>query len=349
MRKLLSLVILLTVFCGCKEDGTSTSDDTSNDNKTTKSNWTVLSSPTTKSLTSVYFTDINTGYIVGQDGYIAKTTNGGTTWATLSSGTTNRLTSIYFTDANTGYIVGWGGIILKTTDAGITWAKLSAQGLNANFYSVFFSDSNNGYIGMGNYLCKTSNAGKMWYYGNFLNLETGENGSTYIGAQDIYSICFIDNKTGYVVGSNCEIWKSTQGGVNWKVVKSYSYDHFTSVYFTDLNNGYAVGWAGGGHGAIIVKTTDGGLTWKAFVSNSKNELSVNGIDLISCLNSVYFTDAKTGYIVGLNGIILETNDSGINWNYVSSGTENSLSSVFFPSPQIGYAVGYSGTILKFKK
>ena len=47
--------------------------------------------PQGNSLSSVYFTDANTGYAVGGFGTIVKTTNGGTTWTALSSGTTNDL------------------------------------------------------------------------------------------------------------------------------------------------------------------------------------------------------------------------------------------------------------------
>ena len=66
------------------------------------------------------------GYIVGTNGAILKTTNGGTHWTILSSGTTKWLESVCFTDANTGYTVGYDGIILKTTNGGTNWVALSS-------------------------------------------------------------------------------------------------------------------------------------------------------------------------------------------------------------------------------
>ena len=45
-------------------------------------------------LTSIRFTDANTGYAVGDYGTILKTTNGGTNWVTLSSGTNKWIYSI---------------------------------------------------------------------------------------------------------------------------------------------------------------------------------------------------------------------------------------------------------------
>ena len=71
-------------------------------------------------LNSVFFTAADTGYVVGRDGTILKTTNGGTNWTAQTSGTTNVLNSIYFTDANTGYTVGEIGTILKTINSGTT-------------------------------------------------------------------------------------------------------------------------------------------------------------------------------------------------------------------------------------
>ena len=78
-----------------------------------------LSSGTNSRLNSVHFTDINTGYAVGEGGTVLKTVNGGASWIILSYQTTsNFLQSVYFTDDNFGYAVGEAGIILKTINGG---------------------------------------------------------------------------------------------------------------------------------------------------------------------------------------------------------------------------------------
>ena len=84
------------------------------------SQWTSQTSGTTDYLLSVYFTDADTGYAVGDNGTILKTSNGGTNWTAETSGTTNDLTSVYFSDADTGYAVGSSGTILKTNNGGVT-------------------------------------------------------------------------------------------------------------------------------------------------------------------------------------------------------------------------------------
>jgi len=64
------------------------------------------------------------------------------------------------------------------------------------------------------------------------------------------------------------------------------------------------------------------------------------------LNSVYFNNASTGYVVGGMGTILKTTNGGTNWITQTSGTNNGLSSVYFTDVNTGYAVGGYGTILK---
>lgn len=78
---------------------------------------------------SVHFPlDDQTGYAVGEDGTILKTTNGGTNWSGQSSATSNILRSVYFPgNTLTGYAVGDGGNILKTTYGG-NWVEQNPEG-----------------------------------------------------------------------------------------------------------------------------------------------------------------------------------------------------------------------------
>lgn len=66
----------------------------------------------------MFFTNENTGYVIGEDGEISMTENCGNDWTMVDSSTDKDLRSICFTDINTGFAVGSGGIILKTTNSG---------------------------------------------------------------------------------------------------------------------------------------------------------------------------------------------------------------------------------------
>ena len=161
----------------------------------------------------------------------------------------------------------------------------------------------------------------------------------------------------------------------WTQQTSGTTNHLYSVYFTDANTGYAVGYNGtilntinaganwfpqisgttnflnsvyftdvntgyavGGDGysvGTILNTSNGGTNWTAQTSGTTYKL-----------NSVYFTDANTGYAVGRSGIILKTSNAGTSWTAQASGTAYSLMSVYFTDANMGYAVGANGTILK---
>ena len=63
------------------------------------------------------------------------------------------------------------------------------------------------------------------------------------------------------------------------------------------------------------------------------------------LYSVYFVNENNGYIVGSDGLIIRTTNSGLKWTRQTSGTTNDLMSVFFVNENIGYAAGNDGVIL----
>ena len=280
--------------------------------------WVAQNSGTTNQLGSIYFKDLNTGYIVGDYGTILKTTDGGTNWIPQNSGTNNYLSSVFFTDNNNGFVVGSSGTLLRTTDGGSNWVIQNSQTSN-HLYSINFIDLNTGYVvGANGTILKTTNGGIDW------TLQTS--GTT----NSLISIFFTDENTGYTVGANGTILKTTNGGDTWVgQVSGYS-NLLISVFFTDNNTGYVVGVYG-----KIIKTINGGTNW----TNQSSGTS-------SHLRSIYFTDENNGYITGENGKILRTTNGGTNWINQSSGTNSHLLSVYFVNPNLGYIVGSNGTILK---
>lgn len=78
--------------------------------------WNFQNNPNSSLFYSVHFTDNNTGYAVGGDGFttgmVVKTTDGGTNWI-LSLSDTYTFSSVHFQSAITGYVCGQGGKIYK--------------------------------------------------------------------------------------------------------------------------------------------------------------------------------------------------------------------------------------------
>ncbi len=85
--------------------------------------------PTRATLTGVYFHDRNTGWAVGHDAVIIKTTDGGRHWELKYSApeTEAPLLDVWFKDADNGFAVGGYGLFLDTTDGGETWTMRSFE------------------------------------------------------------------------------------------------------------------------------------------------------------------------------------------------------------------------------
>jgi hypothetical protein len=106
---------------------------------------------------------MHTGYIVGQNGIILGTGDGGTNWNTQywSSGNEllgdNDLYSVHFTNISTGWAVGRDGIILNTINGGQNWVQEN-NGSSRNLYSVYFPNKNTGWaVGSFGTILKYSN------------------------------------------------------------------------------------------------------------------------------------------------------------------------------------------------
>ncbi len=161
-------------------------------------NWNSLTSSVFSEgmMNKVFFSDENTGYVIGFQGKISKTVNKGSNWIAQSSGVSVTLNSLHFIN-NTGYIVGNNGTILKTTNGGTNWVKQVSNTTN-NLNSVFFINTETGYIvGANGTILRTKNGGGNW--------EQLQSGTT----SNLNSV-FLSNSThGFIVGDNGTCLKLT--------------------------------------------------------------------------------------------------------------------------------------------
>ena len=93
----------------------------------------------------VSFVDTNTGTVVGQDGIILRTTDGGNTWTVQFSGTGYSFQAVSFIDADSGIAVGnrpfFEPLIVRSTNGGTTWTTQSSPA-SQPFNAVSFVDAN---------------------------------------------------------------------------------------------------------------------------------------------------------------------------------------------------------------
>ena len=87
-----------------------------------QSNWSAVHSGANVDLVAVYFTSDKTGWIAGDDGYLASTNDGGATWTKVSLDTKEDINEIYFRNNDNGYLVA-GRVMYITHDGGKTWKQ----------------------------------------------------------------------------------------------------------------------------------------------------------------------------------------------------------------------------------
>ena len=110
------------------------------------------------------------------------------------------------------------------------------------------------------------------------------------------------------VGERGHILHSADQGQSWQQARVPTRQLLTALYFVDALHGWAVG-----HDAVILATSDGGLTWRKQHEDPQREAPL--LDL-------WFQDVRTGFAIGAYGLVLETCDGGQTWREVSERLPN---------------------------
>ncbi len=312
--------------------------------------WTTVTSGTTETLSKIHFINDSTGFILGDNGTLLKTSDGGNSWNTINTGVTHNLTTISFLNENEGYINGlrtidggnsWNvqletsgfdvliafasnnliggnptnlyqGEIHKSTDGGTTWSFVVDPITNGIYTDYYRVNDQTAYLATwyNGHLIKTEDAGSTWIENTTILSESGY----------IYGVSFPSDDIGIVASSsNGRIIKTTDGGVSWvSIFPSTGSDVFAAygVFATSINDYVVVGRNTEATGnQKIYTTSDGGTSWTMSNSSTSN------------LNDVYCT-SKNCYAVGENGTIVTRSNNVVN---STTDLENEQIKVF-PNP-----------------
>ena len=88
-------------------------------------------------LMSIFFSGKSHGWVVGRNGTVLHSSDGGKKWSLQMSGTTSPLYGMFFRDQSNGWIVGARGTILHTKDGGQSWDD-QQSGTSADLFGVQF-------------------------------------------------------------------------------------------------------------------------------------------------------------------------------------------------------------------
>lgn len=262
--------------------------------------WTKVDVPTKDALFSVDFVDQMHGWIVGRSGIILATVDGGKTWKVQTSGITEPLFSVDFIDAQRGWAAGNFGVILSTADGGQTWtSQILEQMSSAGIHSIFFQDENRGWL-VGEYPIWESQLEEGVEASSIANMfRTTDGGKTWQGVYTgvpytLYDVVFVDENTGWAVGSKGILLKTVDGGASWTRISTDVNSHLLDIAVV----GEKV-WIAGTDGTLMVV--------------EKDVPRLIPLRIYTWFSAIAFGEAKSGLLVGGKGTLLRTDDGGNAW------------------------------------
>jgi photosystem II stability/assembly factor-like uncharacterized protein len=284
---------------------------------TQSSGWFHQNSGTTEYLFSCDFNGTHLGLVVGSNGIVLRTADGGDNWSIRESNTIEWLYSVDMVSSVVAWAVGTNGKILKTTNSGLSWLE-QISNITEHLLSVFAIDENVVWVGgTGGVLLNSTNGGTDWQQ---IDLQV----PSYFVFRNIQ---FINSEIGWTNG----LRRTLDGGNSWEIISVRSTD---VIEFVDQNIGWIIS-QGPTFNTAVLKTTDGGFNWETQLSSAG-----------TTYRALSFIDEYNGWTVGESGTIMHTTNGGDIWLTQESGTNEILESVFFVDDIIGWAVGWNGTILK---
>ena len=275
------------------------------------------------------------GWIIGNeaDGYgvILHTTNGGKNWTRQGSANTIPNVVLYDVraiDACNAWAVGDANgnyaVILRTMEGGKTWIRCGSPRSVPDFGALGIGaiDSEIAWVvGSNGTIIHTVNGGKTWVK-QVSNTRATLMKVTAVDRCNAWAVGDTDN--GYAV-----ILRTSDGGRTWtrqgnaSTVKTIGLTDVTAV---DNRTAWAVGVD-----YAVLKTIDGGASWKTQMWNSSGMAHINGACAI---------DKCDAWITQDYGVVYWTSDGGKTWNEQSPGRGFYLMSASAMSLKTVWVVGF---------
>jgi photosystem II stability/assembly factor-like uncharacterized protein len=310
----------------------------------------------------IFFIDLSRGWVAGRKSIgpqtwaqtIMHSDDGGWIWKEQYSfisesmwTNTLRLNAIQFVSPTTGWacghVVDVGPALtsgmLHTVDGGNTWEQ-QATGIGfGQLVDLFMFDAQHGWAltdaqnrppeSTEGYVqaLKTTDSGATWEL-----INTNQAGLITIGtAIRTGSLFFQDTNKGWILGAQCNLYKTEDGGDTWATVPlPLDWTNTYDIVFSSDKKGTTCGES-------VFHTEDGGDQWAEFPS------------INSQFTDMHFTDSIHGWMVGEWGNIYRSKDGGSTWEpFDHDATSAALKSVIFSDPQNGWAAGRGGTIIKIE-
>ncbi len=286
----------------------------------------------------ISFVNAMTGWYGNGEGKLYRTIDAGESWTKIWDQPGTFIRALGFLDDKVGYLGNVGtdyypGVtdknpLYKTIDGGVTWAAITAPGIEkvAGICGIDILPVKRIYQGEMRTSHIVTAAGRVG--GNAMMLRSEDDGNSWkvidltAYAGMILDVEFHDAKTGFVCASGLSdtgegdalILMTNDAGKSWKPVwrSNRKMENAWKMNWPSRKVGYATVQSydeAAGNKRVIVKTMDGGKSWKELPLVDEAGIREFGIG---------FTDEKRGWVGTTKGGF-ETADGGKSWKRIEFG------------------------------
>jgi photosystem II stability/assembly factor-like uncharacterized protein len=278
-------------------------------------------------LTGIYAIDSADVWVVGFEGTVIHSTDGGESWDAINTGYNDNFTSVLFINHDTGFVSGspaeGDAFILRTLDGGANWQRIempTSVTTEVNAMDFFYSAAEDSII-----LFAAGGLGHVWKSKVVGDTWNGLGGGC--GNGNYNACCIIDENIGWFVGTpdegyNFSIMATSDGGLEFFEQTNPEQRKLNGVSFTDASQGIAVGLS-----STILYTEDGGGTWENRPNTGYR------------WQEVEMMQSGKAWAVGSNGNIGYSTDYGYSWSMQESGLTYELWDLSFINDQVGWIAG----------
>lgn len=280
---------------------------------------------TSEDLYEVFMYDTIVGWACGSDGVLLRTQDGGESWVRIpifvNTGTqmersiSNQLNGIKFINLNDGWIVGNGGLILKSTDGGRTWADTSSSVYNNDLQE--YTSVTRDLLGIDIYREEPLQINLTLYKANSLS-ATYFSSASYVVTPTTLVLSYIERSTGSAFSTTLNL----------------------AIYPTDQSLVDAINAITQGGLRVFSASLDFSET--AYTSHDNTGSLANNNS-----TQIRFSLGDRAWIVGDDGLVLSTTNSGAQWQIESVPVSFNLIGASFLDSSTGWVVGEQATIVYY--
>lgn len=193
---------------------------------------------------SVQFRDSLLGWMIGRNGGLFVTHDGGANWSNRSAEPGVPISDAFFLDSATGWLLESQNL-WQTIDGGSSWVSRNSLGLSS-YSDIWFIDGMNGWV-VGPYMPirRTIDGGSTW---------TALAGPPH--SKWLFKTVFSDTGNGWALGDAGVLYHTVDGGSSWAPLALDGIGPVIDMSFPNAVDGWVSGWWGG-----IYTTKDGGTSW----------------------------------------------------------------------------------------